>query len=297
MAEPVMNELLQEATTGCDELTDELTTTMEVVERATERAEKLQSLVDQEGDEAHQRFEDLGDRLEAAAGALATAGEEAKGGLERLAARAAEVQGEVADMLERVKGGLDDLETRRDEVARAMEAAGEDVNAAADALHQRVSDVQARLASQLEGAGERLSAFGAAVEEAQEAFETHAETFAQSVLEVARLAVRETRAYAEAIDQALTAQGEAIDALTDDLVEAHNGATGVVGPKFTEEAVQALGESLDPLQAAIDALTQLCNDQTQSLATKAVAVREQADVVVGLMEAVVPVLDAAGQLG
>jgi chromosome segregation ATPase len=297
MAEPVMNELLQEATSGCDELTDEVTTTMEIVERATERAEKLQSLVDQEGDEAHQRFEDLGDRLEAASDALEQAGEEAKGGLTRLAARATEVQGELTEMLDRVKGGLDDLEARRDEVAKAMEAAGEDVNAAADALQQRVSDVQSRITAQLEGVGERLSAFGAAVEDAQEQFEARAETFGQAVLEVARLAVRQTRAYVEAIDRALTEQGDAIDALTDDLVEAHNGATGVVGPKFTEEAVQALGESLDPLQAAIEALTELCTDETRSLAEKAVAVREQADVVVGLMEAVVPVLNAAGQLG
>jgi chromosome segregation ATPase len=297
MAEPVMNELLQEATSGCDELSDEVTTTMEIVERATGRAEKLKSLVDQEGDEAHQRFEDLGDRLEAAADGLETAGEQAKGGLTRLAARAAEVQGDVTGMLERVKDGLSDLEARRDEVAKAMEAAGEDVNTAADALGQRVEDVQTRITAQLETAGERLAAFGAAVEGAQEEFETHAAAFEQAVLEVARLAVRETRAYVEAVDQALTAQGEAIDALTDGLVEAHNGATGVVGPKFTEEAVQALGASLDPLQAAIEALTELCTGESESLAEKATAVREQAEVVIGLMGAVVPVLNAAGMLG
>jgi uncharacterized phage infection (PIP) family protein YhgE len=297
MAEPVMNELLQEATSGCDELGDELTTTMEVVERATGRAEKLKSLVDQEGDEAHQRFEELGDRLEASSDALDTAAEEAKGGLERLAARAAEVQAEVTEMLETVKGGLEDLEARREEVARAMEAAGEDVNTAADALQQRVGDVQSRVAAQLTAAGERLAAFGGAVEDAQEEFESHAQAFEEAVLGVARLAVRESRAYVEAIDEALSEQGEAIDALTDDLVEAHNGAMGVVGPKFAEEAVQALGESLDPLQTAIEALTELCTDQTQTLAEKAVAVREQAEVVIGLMEAVVPVLNAAGQLG
>jgi chromosome segregation ATPase len=297
MAEPVMNELLQEATSGCDELGDEMTTTMEIVERATGRAEKLQSLVDQEGAEAHGRFESLEDRLEASAGALETAAEEAKGGLERLAARAAEVQGEVAEMLEGVKSGLDDLETRREEVARAMEAAGEDVNAAADALQQRVAEVQSRVSAHLAAAGERLAAFGGAVEDAQEEFQSHAQAFEEAVLGVARLAVRESRAQVEAIDQALAEQGDAIDALTDDLVEAHNGAMGVVGPRFTEEAVQALGESLDPLQAAIEALTELCTDETQGLAEKAAAVRQQADVVVGLMEAVVPVLTAAGQLG
>jgi chromosome segregation ATPase len=297
MAEAEMNRLLEEATAGCDELTDEVTTTMEVVERLKERAEKLTATVDQEGDESHERFQDLDAKLERAAGELDKAGEEAKAGLDRLAAKAAEVQAEVTELLEKVKSGLAELESRRDAIGSELEESVGSTNTAAEELSGRIQDLQSKLSAHLETAGARISAFGTAVQEAQEEFEDKSEHLAEAVTELARLAVRQTRSYVESIDIALDAQGEAIGELADRLVGAHNEATGALGPKFTEEAVAAVGESLDPLQAAMDALTELCESEGQGLAEKSEAVREKAEQVLGLLERIAPVFPAAARLG
>lgn len=296
MAESEMNQLLEEATAGCDELTDEVTTTMEVVERLTQRAEKLTGTVEQEGDESHERFQDLDAKLESAAGELEKAGEEAKAGLDRLAGKAAEVQAEVTELLEKVKSGLAELESRRDTIGTELETSVGNANTAAQELAGRIESLQSRLSDHLETAGARITAFGTAVQQAHEEFEEKSEQLAEAVTELARLAVRQTHGYVEAVDAALQAQGEAIEQLADRLVEAHNEATGALGPKFTQEAVAALGESLDPLQAAMEALAELCEGEGQGLAQKSEAVREKAEQVLGLLERIAPVFPAAARL-
>jgi gas vesicle protein len=296
MAEFEMNQLLEEAAQGCNQLVQDAADTEAAARAVEEQAHKVAETVEPEGEESHREFQELGTKLEEAEARLGSLGDAAKERLDALATRSAEAQRLVGEVLGRIRTGLGALKARKDEMASTVESRAGDIEGQLAAVAEAVETLEEETSTRLEAAGAKVDELKTALDTLQGEFEEKTEALTRATGELTTLALEKTQEYGEAVEALLTTQHDELSELAEKFVDAHNEAVMAVGRKFAEEAVARLDAGLAPVKAAMENLAELCESEDGELGTKCGAIQARADELISLLERVEPLFAAAGRL-
>jgi methyl-accepting chemotaxis protein len=299
MAQPVLNELLEEAAQRCDALAQNADRTLALLEDTLAGAEQLADTIEAATTETRERLTDLASEMDEAAGELADRGEKTDSALDGLARRAEQVQGTVREVLDRVRAGLEALSAGRQAIAGRFKPDAETADQQVGDALDKMGELQKLLASELEKAGQSVQAFQQTLESAQKEWESRLTDFGEAFEALAKDVQEKTEAYATEIADILDNQrvDVLVQKLTNEmLIDSHNAAVDELGLHYETEVPAAAEEQLARLRTAVDDLERLCAEHAGVLRGKWVEIATKAGEAKQAFAALVPVLQDAQQV-
>jgi putative membrane protein len=297
MADPIINDLLEEAAQRCQELTEAANEASARVDELVASTGALEDRLAEGAEDAHGAFREAAAVLAAVGTELRTLETQVPDAFERLGEQAGAVEDVAEGVAPAVEGETTRLEQQQQRVAAALEARTDRLEAEAQALAERVVRAQAETVERLEEAGRSVDALRASLDSAHQGMAE-----AQAALLDRWSAGQE--ALAGQVTACAGAIGDGLDAAADALVEAanrmlnaHNQAVVTVRQKLTEEAPAALSPAFEPVRAAIFELTELCSAEGVDLEGRAQDILGRVQEALGAVSRILPVLNLAGRLG
>jgi chromosome segregation ATPase len=296
MAMPLLNQLLEEAVTRCQELSQQAGETGDVADTVLDRSRQLGARVADEGRAALSRFQEVGRALEEAEDKLGAAEEAARRRLERVDARAEEARAEAAKLLDDVEGVRGELESARERTAADLEHQVEEAEERMAELARQIGELGQATQSQVAEALEDMTALGRTVAALRAALP-------EALLRLHGDLEGLEEAASQAVDQVLDAFEDSMQAHVDGFAELgqtlaaeHNRSVQALVKAFTQDAVAELGDALEPLRRATAALEQLADSGGEAVVARTAEISAAVDVVGTLLGRIHPALAAVMQL-
>jgi methyl-accepting chemotaxis protein len=296
MAQPLLNELLDEAAQRCQELSENADRTLALLEETLAGAEQLADSIDATTTETRDRLTDLAAEMDQAAEDLAERGDDAGTALDGLARRAEEVQGTVRELIDHVREGLQALATGQQALADRFNADTETADQQLGDGLERMSDLQKLLGSELEKADQAVKDFQQTFVDAEKEWDSRLTDFGEAFDVLAENIREKTQAYATEIADILDNQrvGVLVQRLTNEmLIDSHNAAVDELGLHYETEVPQAAAEGLARLRTAVDDLARLSAEHAGVLRGKWAEIAVKAGEAKEAFAAMLPVLQDA----
>jgi ABC-type transporter Mla subunit MlaD len=296
MAEPLLNELIEEATSLCGELSDLSDEGASTIEDLTERVGALSETLSEGGQEVVRRCRDLASQLDTFESDLGAAGGEAKTALDTVVTTSQGVGTRLDEVVEKIRQALADLEAFRTELAGKL---ADQVEAAQDdytALTDKVTELRDALTDHATEATDLLDQFGETVAGVRRDLRETMQRVLDAMGELQAVAGDQTQDVGDSLDLLLNAQSTALVDLANRMLTAHNAAVVALRKKLTEEAFTRLAEGVEPLTTAIEALGQLCGDEETALAERSSEILEKVQEALAIMGRINPILELSERL-
>lgn len=252
-----LNELLEQAVSEAEGLSQEAAHAQETVERLVQLAASMEAAVETGAGEARARLEQLSLRLSEAEGELAQESAGARAGLQQVEHASLELRERVLGFLGQARADLTALRAERDELKAEFEERGAQASAGIARSAARVRDLEAAAEARLAGARQEIAGFTRLVDDAREAMTQRREAL------VAQLrAVEEgARARLDYLMQTYDLMAQQVQEQVADLSTALASLAGQVsdgiGRRLGRDAVDAMQAASEPLSDAIAALDEL----------------------------------------
>jgi hypothetical protein len=292
----LMNQLLQEAANRAVALAEQAQEAAGGVDDLLERAGSLAETLGEQGEQVHQRFQELHAKLEAADDELEERAMRARNGLEALPAQTVAVQGRVDGLLAAIKGQLSDLKAREDELSVTLDHQSEAAQADLEQLAGQTRTLQAATEARLQEATQELENLQSAIAQAREDIQTGHDELLDAMDALEGFAREQVQRYVEGMGTTLTAHTTALFELEQRLKDAHNDAVVALRKKFAEEVVSRLPAAAALLKEALESLGALCGEQELALIDECTQALERLELATRSAERSQALLQAADRL-
>lgn len=246
-----LNELLEQAVSEAEGLTQEAAHAQETAERLLRQASALEMTVDAGTSETRLRLEQLSARLNEAEGELAQEGATARASLQVVESASGELRERVLSFLEDSRADLAALRAERDELRAEFDQRGEQ---AADGIARaglRIRSLEGAAEARLAHARQEIAAFRALVDDGRSAVTERRNTLLvqmRQLEEGARARLDYVMQTYDVLAQTVQEQVTEVQATLKGLSEQ---VAGGVARRLGQDAVEALEQSCEPLRRAM----------------------------------------------
>jgi uncharacterized protein YukE len=208
-----------------------------------------------------------------------------------------EAEEQAGALRERLKGALDELEALTTRLQDVLEGRAQATSAEVESLGEQITQAQTRVQEGLSAASEAVGTLKQAVADAQQEMDEAGQRVMESLGQMEETAREKAAAYEEAVSSASEAMEDALVGVTNRMLQSHNAAVVALRKKFAEEAAERVDASLEPLRSALALLAELCGGEEEALFEASQRIVDTALEAGTLVEAIVPVLAAAAEVG
>jgi hypothetical protein len=263
---PLLNQLLEEASTECAHLSDEAKETGQTVDQLVERAEELVKGVVADGERAYRGMEVLAETLVEADTDLKTALDQpVRTAITEVMDRARDVRGQARLLEEKVQQGVAELAEERRKIQDDLQVRVETTATHFQRVAESMDELQQVADGRLQGTRSAITALQEAVEKGRAALEQAEDRLQQEMGEAETAARTQAAAYVAGIEALLKEQTVALIGLANAMVASHNKAVVDLRQKFAEAIPAALREAADGLKVAIERVDDLCENQSMPI--------------------------------
>lgn len=290
------NELMSEAIAESEDLAAAAGDASAVLERLKQRAESLSQVLSREGEESHTHFQDLASRLEASEDELEQRGADTRTTLEGVAARADEVKDRAAEARGTIAEALGDLGQRRQGVSSELQGELAQVEESLQSLGRQVEAAAGELEERLQALSAREDRLREAVDEARQELEEKAAAWTGGLEDLERVGIERAQAYVAGMSALVHSQTALLVDFCNRMITEHNEAVVALRRQFAEQATARIAEAAEPLRAALEALSTLCEQEDDVITQRAGLAVEQVAEVSALVAKVAQLFPAADRL-
>jgi chromosome segregation ATPase len=293
----MLNQLLKEGASRCQELAEEAAENLHAVRGLVERVGALRETVAAEAGDAHRRLRARVRELEEAEGRLESAGDGAKASLSRAVDRAGQDVTQVSARLHALRERLEQLDGSRGRLQESVDARAESSAGDFEELGVQVARTKALLGRRLQGVSEDTAVLREAVASARDQLAEDRARLREAVAQVARVARERGLEFVQAMGVSLGASRAGLVGLRDRLLSRHNQAKAGVRSTLAAAAPERCATLVEQVRAAVASVAELCEGEKEALRAGSQPVVNGADEAGRLVETMTPVLLQAGELG
>lgn len=252
-----LNELLEQAVSEAEGLTQEVAHAQETVERLIQLAASMEAAVETGAGEARARLEQLSLRLSEAEAELAQESAGARAGLQQVEHASLDLRERVLGFLGEARADLTALRAERDELKAELEQRGEQASLGIARSAARVRDLEAAAEARLQVARQEILGFTRLVDDARDALTQRREALVAQMRAVEEGARARLDYLMQTYDLMAQQVQEQVADLTATLASLSEQAAAGVTRRLGKDAVDALEAAAEPLGDAISALDDL----------------------------------------
>jgi chromosome segregation ATPase len=259
-----LNELLEQAVSEAEGLSQEAAHAQETVERLLQLATSLEAAVETGGAEARARLEQLSLRLSEAEAELAQECAGARGGLQQVEHASLDLRERVLGFLGEARSDLTALRSERDELKAEFEERGEQASQGISRSAARVRDLEAAAEARLQGARQEIASFTRLVDDAREAMAQRREALVGQIRAIEEGARTRLEYLMQTYDLMAQQVQEQVADLSATLASLAEQVSAGVARRLGQDAVDALHAAVEPLTDAIAAIDDLARRTRRS---------------------------------
>jgi hypothetical protein len=259
-----LNELLEQAVSEAEGLSQEAAHAQETVERLIQLANSLEAAVETGGAEARARLEQLSLRLSEAEAELAQESAGARAGLQQVEHASLDLRERVLGFLGEARSDLTALRSERDELKAEFEERGEQASQGIARSAGRVRDLEAAAEARLQGARQEIASFTRLVDDAREAMAQRREALVGQIRAIEEGARTRLEYLMQTYDLMAQQVQEQVADLSATLASLAEQVSAGVARRLGQDAVDALQAAVEPLTDAIAAIDDLARRTRRS---------------------------------